>query len=337
MAMRTLFIRSLFSLLSCSALALAGCGGDDAAPLLRSHETDGTMPPPAAPSGGPTSASPAPPPAPAPAPTPTTPPVPMAPWPGSQLQFLTFPAQKMASGASWGTALTDIVRHLPSSYGNQYDFPDDRITWGHETTHGINSHVRNSLNTTGKRANGFYLMKDRAALVVEPPTTLLANVGTYVPASLRGSRYKTYLVDQVSGWNDTPTYVYDEWVAYTNGSEVGVELAKSGSWTEWRDGVAGTLEFTIYALALGLAVETKDAAYFASYTQFREFLAWNAERAMNLYRAGAVLPVFAWTTQDNYYTAWKTSADAIPLRNFARRTFGEAYCTKVLEITAAKE
>ncbi len=261
---------------------------------------------------------------------------PSGPWPGSQLVTLPFYAQKMASNATWGSALTDIVQHLPGSYGSQYDFPDDRITWGHETTHGINSYLRNYLNTTGKRANGLYLMRDRYALVVEP-NVRLANVGTYVPASLRGSRYQTYLVDQVSGWDSTPTYVFDEWVAYTNGSEVGVELAKSGAWTTWRDGVAGALEFTIYALALGLAVEKLDAAYFANYTQFRELLAFSAERAMNLYRAGAVLPVFSWATQDTYYATWKTAADAAPLRNFARRTFGAAYCAKVLEIGAAVE
>lgn len=251
--------------------------------------------------------------------------------------MLPFGPQKSAGAAGWGSALTDIVRHLPSSYGHQYDFPDDRITWGHETTHGINSYLRNYLNGTGKKANGFYLMKDRYALVVEPPTVRLADVGPYVPASLRGSRYQTYLVQQVSGWDDTPTYVFDEWVAYTNGSEVGVELAKGGSWTTWRDGVAGTLEFTVYALALGLAVEKLDAAYSTSYPQFREFLAWSSERAMNLYRAGSVLPVFAWATQDAYLAAWKTEADAVPLRNFARRAFGGVYCTKVLEIGPAAE
>ena len=248
-----------------------------------------------------------------------------------------YPPQKAGSGATWGTGLTDIIRHLPTSYGTQYDTPDDRITWAHEVTHGINSHLRNYLNVTGKKANGFYLMKDRFTLVVEPTAVLLANVGPVVPASLRGSRYQTYLVDQVSGWNDMPTYVFDEWVAYTNGSEVGVELATSGSWTTWRDGVAGTLEFTIYALALGLAVETLDPTYFKGYANFREFLAWNTERAMNLYRAGAVLPVFTWATQDALYAAWKTSPDAAALRNFARRTFGGAYCTKVLAIAAAKE
>lgn len=261
---------------------------------------------------------------------------PALPWPGTNVILLPLAAQKAAAGADWGTGLTDIVQHLPAMYGSQYDYPSDRITWAHETTHGINSHIRNYLNVTGKPANGFYVMRDRFALVVEP-NAKLAQVGPMVPASLRGSRYQTYLVDQVNGWNDVPTYVLDEWVSYTNGSEVGVELATSGSWTTWRDGVAGTLEFTIYALAFAAAVEAADPTYFKGYLQFREFIAWNAERAMGLYKKGAAMPVFAWAPSDAYYAAWRTSSDAKQLRNFARRWLGGAYATAVLGISAAVE
>lgn len=259
------------------------------------------------------------------------------PWPGSGLSILPFAAQKMASGAGWGTALTDIVRHIPTTYGNQYDVPSDFIAWGDVGTLGIDSHLRIYENATGQRANGFYLMKDRFALVVEPPTTRLTGVAAYVPASLRGSRFQSYLVDQAVTWDDTPTFILDQWNCETNGSEVAVELGKAGSFATPRDGVSGALEFTVYALALGLTVEGLDASYLATYTQFREFLAWEAERAMGLYRAGAALPSLATATQDAYYAAWKTSAGGKPLRNFARRTFGAAYVVKVLEIAAATE
>jgi len=259
------------------------------------------------------------------------------PWPGSNLVILPFAVQKMASGAGWGTALTDIVRHIPTMYGTQYDVPDDFVAWGDVGTLGIDSYLRVYQNVTGQRANGFYLMKDRFALVVEPPTTRVTSVAPYVPASLRGSRFQSYLVDQATTWDDTPTFILDEWNCETNGSEVAVELAKAGSFPAPRDGVSGALEFTVYSLALGLAVETLDANFFATYTQFREFLAWEAERAMGLYRAGAVLPSLAAATQDAYYAAWKTSADGKALRNFARRTWSAAYVTQVLEIAAATE
>jgi hypothetical protein len=259
------------------------------------------------------------------------------PWPGSSLVILPFAVQKQASGAGWGTALTDIVRHIPTTYGTQYDVPQDFIAWGDVGTLGIDGHLRIYQNVTGQRANGFYLMKDRFALVVEPPTTRVTSVAPYVPASLRGSRFQSYLVDQAVTWDDTPTFILDQWNCETNGSEVAVELGTAGSFATPRDGVSGALEFTVYSLALGLAVENLDASYLATYTQFREFLAWEAERAMGLYRAGAVLPSLASTTQDAYYAAWKTSADGKALRNFARRTFDAAYVTKVLEIAAATE
>ncbi len=259
------------------------------------------------------------------------------PWPGSGLILLPFAAQKMASGAGWGSALTDIVRHIPTTYGTNYDVPSDFIAWGDVGTLGIDGHLRIYENVTGQRANGFYLMKDRFALVVEPPTTRLTGVAAYVPASLRGPRFQSYLVEQAATWDDTPTFILDQWNCETNGSEVAVELGKAGSFATPRDGVSGALEFTVYALALGLTVEGLDASYLATYTQFREFLAWEAERAMGLYRAGAALPSLASATQDAYYAAWKTSTGGKALRNFARRTFGAAYVVKVLEIAAATE
>jgi hypothetical protein len=63
---------------------------------------------------------------------------------------------------------------------------------------------------------------------------------------------------------------------------------------------------------------------------FRNFLAWNARRAMDLYRAGSVMESFRWDTQDAYYRALQTSPDAEALREFARRTYGRAWAAEVL-------
>jgi hypothetical protein len=139
------------------------------------------------------------------------------PWPGSQAFFFVFPPQKQAAGASWGAALTDIVRHLHPTYGTQYDYPDDRITWGQLVSHGIASHLRFAYNVTGKPANGFYVLQDRATLVVEP-AMLLSDIPARVPPSLRGPRYASYLAGPAKDQNDTPTYVLEEWVGLTNGS-----------------------------------------------------------------------------------------------------------------------
>ncbi len=248
--------------------------------------------------------------------------------PGENVEWLAFPATKTLSDGSWGPVLTDIENHLPSQYGTQYR-DADKITHGHETSHGIHAHIRNYFNKTGKRANGFYALEDKGVLVVEPNMRKSA-VAQFVPASLRGSRYSLYITGQTA-WDDTPLYVWDEWNAYVNGGAVGTDLVKRGLWKGgWRDGVNGQLEFTVYAIATAMAVEKNDPTYLETNAQFREFLAWNTRRAMTLYRVGAVMPDFKWAEQDAYYGKMKTSPDAEAWRAFARKLFGTSFTNEVL-------
>ena len=248
--------------------------------------------------------------------------------PGDGVQWLAFPSQQSLSDSSWGTALTDIANHLPSSYGNTY-YDSDKVTHGHETTHGINSHLRNYFNDTGETANGFYVLNDRGALVVEPDIRK-SEVAQYVPAALRGSRFSLYVTGSTS-WDDRPLYLFDEWVAYTNGGEVGTNLVDEGKWSYgWRDAVMGQLEFTVYAVATAIAVAQGDPSYFASNTQFREFLAWNIERAMRIFRKGAAMASFEWDSQDDYYQTLQTGAAGEPIRAFVRDTYGVSWTNEVL-------
>ena len=243
-----------------------------------------------------------------------------------QVQWFDYPTQKSASGTAWGTVLTDIETHLPSSYGTTYR-DSDYVTWGHETTHGINSHIRNNFNTTGKKANGFYLLENRGVVLVEPNITK-SQVAPYIPQSLRGMRYSTYITGQTA-WDDTPLYVWDEWVSYLNGTAVGVNRVNEGSWTEgWRD-QSGNIEFVVYGIATGMAVKAKDPSYFASYPQFRNLMTWLSERSMKLYHEAQAMPDFAYDKNVEYYEAMKTSSDAESWRQFARETFGAAWTQNV--------
>ncbi|MFO0679060.1 MAG: hypothetical protein U0169_21205 [Polyangiaceae bacterium] len=253
------------------------------------------------------------------------------PRPGDGLRFMNWPTQRTRSGATWGSVLTDIANHLPSSYGNQYD-DADRITFGHETTHGINSHLRVNFGTSGRRHNGFYLLQDRGVTLEEPGIRKSA-VARFVPQALRGSRFGTYITGQTA-WDDTPLYVFDEWIAYVNGGEVGVDLVKRNLWgSTWRDGVAGQLEFTAYAIALGMAVEAGDPGYFRQNDQFREFLAWNVRRALAVFREGARMTPFTWAEQDAYHELLRSGADAAPLREFLVRTYGSTFVNEVFAIS----
>ncbi len=251
-----------------------------------------------------------------------------APPPLGELRCRTLSAGHMASDTSWGSVLTDIVRHLPRSYGDTY-YDADTVTYGHETSHGIHSHIRNTMNDTGARANGFYVLDDRACLVREPMMRK-SDVAPYIPPSLRWTRHSLYITGS-RDWDDTPLYVWDEWNAYVNGSAVGVDRAEAGLWRSgWRGTVDGTIEFTVYAMAVGMAAEVEDPGYFEREPNFLAFLVWNARRAMRLFRAGRVFPDFAWDDQDAYFERWRSGADAAAMRDWMRRTLGDATTDELL-------
>jgi hypothetical protein len=245
---------------------------------------------------------------------------------GNNVTFFHFPKQNNQTNSKWGTVLTDIVNHEAPGDSNPYS---DLVTKAHETTHGINSYLRNNYNKTGQKANAFYVMQNRAIIIVEPPMRKSV-IAQYVPSNLRGSRYSLYITGSTA-WDDRPLYVYDEWVAYINGSAAGIDLVKHNLWTYgWRDAVMGTLEFTVYGLATAMAVEKHAPSYFSSYPLFLEFTAWIAAQAMSAYREGAVMSDFKWNKQDTYYQDLLNSTEAKPLRDFCTRVFGATWVRQVL-------
>lgn len=239
--------------------------------------------------------------------------------PGEKVEFLNFPPTKNKKSNKWGPVLNDIMSHEVDF--NNYD---DLVTLAHETSHGIHSHIRNKMNKTGKTVNGFYVLNDRAVVVVEP-NMRKSKVAKYVPPSLRGSRYYTY-VSGAPSWDDRPLYIWDEWNAYVNGSEAGIDLVDNNLWKYgWRDAVAGTLEFVVYSIAVAMAAEQHDPQYFNNY-----FLAWNVKRSMTLYRKGSKIEHFKYEKQEKYYKDLQTSADAEEFRKFCRKLFGSEWTSENL-------
>jgi hypothetical protein len=201
-----------------------------------------------------------------------------------------------------GPVVTDIESHLPT--GHPYR-DSDRVTWTHEGTHGIADRLRQHF-----RCPGFYALNNRAVLMQEPAGTL-ASVAAAVPASLRGGGYRLYLISQQSYFNGRPTYVFDEWMAYTNGSEARLELGISNR----SETVRSMIEFVPYALCVPYATRCHDP-------QMRLFIAWQIERALALRDKSKV----ACTT----LTTLRTAADAEPLRQFARQYFGPTWTNRIL-------
>jgi hypothetical protein len=255
-----------------------------------------------------------------------------APTAGDGVVWLEYPSLHARTDGSWDDVLTDIVQHCPAEQVDYYMVFGDLVASGHEVSHAIHAHLRNNFNTTGTRANGFYVLDNRAALVDEPDIRK-SDAIPHVPDRLRGSRFELYLVGQTE-WDDTPLYVWDEWNAYVNGTEVGVDLALSGRWDGgYQDVCAGPLEFVVYSVAIGLAVEALDPSYFAANTQFREFLAWNLRRSMAVFRECSSLDAFgSWESIDSMYADLRTHADAEEIRAFLGRTYGDAFVAQLLAL-----
>gem|GEM_PF-3553691 len=251
---------------------------------------------------------------------------------GNNVGFMNFGPQKNVGNTGGGNFLNDIESHLPSRYGGQYR-DRDQVTWSHETTHGINAHISNMNYDGGKRKTGLYV-GDNRAVALENPNMRKSDVKGYIPDSLRGSRYNLYLNGQQSFENE-PHYLLDEWAAYTNGLQTGLDLAKNGQGRPDNIvglGTMGALEFTAYSFAEAQAIAEKDPNYWNSDKgkQFKEFMAWHGLRSMDLVRQGSGLERSKEQGQDRYLEELRTGASSQQLRDFISREFGSDYLRRLL-------
>lgn len=218
-----------------------------------------------------------------------------------------------------GSVYADVIGH---SKGAPFGDRGGRSTNVHETAHGIHSELRNEFTRkAGKRVNGFYCLQGRGAIVEEPGITMSV-VKNFVPQNLRSYRWKLYMEQQLRAWNDTPLYIYDEWVAYVLGGCCGVDDVKNGRHRDgWSDTVSGCLDFSIYAVGLAMAVKQHDRAYWETNTQFRDFTYFMLRLANQTYLEGHQMKQFAWKDQDDLLQQLLFSENAEPMRRFLREEF----------------
>jgi hypothetical protein len=156
--------------------------------------------------------------------------------------------------------LGDVDCHLPA--GHIYR-DNDKVTWAHETTHGINARIRNE----NRVSNGYYCLFNRA-FSIDSPRITLRQIADATPAKLRsGKTYKLYLVQQQRYWNDTPLYVLDELTAYTNGALAGIENEMVDRATYSLECAKEMLEFSKIALNLS-------PSNYAHKTDLAKFISW---------------------------------------------------------------
>jgi hypothetical protein len=146
------------------------------------------------------------------------------------------PAPPIKNFQHQSKTLADIESHMPD--GHIYK-DNDKITWGHETTHGYHSKLRQK-----HKAFCLYLLNDKCALIKQPNITL-EDVANKIPQSLRGRSYELYMVEQRKYWNDEPLYVLDEWICYKHGAMIRSELK-----IQYRqETVQQMIEFSNYSIA----------------------------------------------------------------------------------------
>ena len=249
----------------------------------------------------------------------------------AELQCISYPTQNARTMT--GSALKDIVRHLPDDQVDYY-CDADLITCAHEVSHGIHAYLRNYFNPNDAPSNALYVLQDRACFVVEPGIWK-HEVIPFVPQALHEFRYETYVSGQ-DAWDDTPLYLWDEWNAYVNGGEAALSMFDEGVWQDgWRD-QSGVIEFVAYGVAVGMAVKQNDAGYLATGNadgaQFRAMLAYLTRRSLELHRRFAQMPDFQSDTSDALYTTLRTGAAAAPIRAFLAQTYGQVFHDEVLDL-----
>lgn len=193
------------------------------------------------------------------------------PTPEIHPEFHIYPQLRDVENPTLGKVLRDIESHMP--FGHPYT-SRNKITWAHETTHGINSAIRNGYpNPAG--VNGFYCLENRACVLYEPKTTIRV-IADQIPEVLRGPSYQLYLVQQAREWNNRPLYLFDEWVAYTNGAATGRELNYQG----WYYELLQVHNFNVYCIYMAMTVKTVCPDY--DDAQMKLFMKWNIERTFAL-------------------------------------------------------
>lgn len=175
--------------------------------------------------------------------------------PSYSFNVIEYQKVRNAGVVNGSSILGDIESHMPQSHIYR---SSDIVTWAHETTHGLNSNIRNKHGGTG-RVNAFYILNNKAVVMQEPNYTL-RQLASAVPSNLRGMSYRLYLVQQQQYWNNEPLYVFDEATAYLNGAKVGFEVGH-----KVESELLQAFEMIGYALVLAEQTKSKEIGDFAHY------------------------------------------------------------------------
>ena len=232
------------------------------------------------------------------------------------------------------SVLSDVSKH-----SKKEPFADgSRSTKAHETAHGIHSELRNSYRASlKKKVNAFYVLKGRG-VIIDEPNIKMNQVNYFVPENLRSYRWQTYFVQQKMYWDDAPLYIMDEWSAYVIGGKSCVQDFNEGIYKDgWTDGVSGCLDFSIYTLALCMAIEKNDPDYWKNNIQFKAFVSWQLKEAYETFVEGRKMDMFKWDKQDLLLKELLTSQEAEPFRRLLKKEFDGVWLDIPIKVSLEQE
>jgi hypothetical protein len=237
------------------------------------------------------------------------------------MNFTKYPATQQIERGN--TVYADVVNHC----NNYKDFVVNGSisTSVHEITHGINANLRNgAIKATSpggpcrqyvptlvgsERSNAFYVLQDRAIRLKEP-NKRKSDCIKFIPTTLRNYRYGTYVAGQ-QAWDDSPLYIFDEWIAYSNGAANVIQQSKDGTYKDGAsDYIFGPLEFVVYAAATLMAAGDLDPLLV-------EFSNFQFRRVFNIYFEG--IKLLPWADADKLYGQLKSGSEANDIRTFLKQ------------------
>ncbi|NDG30447.1 hypothetical protein EB118_10295 [bacterium] len=231
------------------------------------------------------------------------------------IEFITVPKYRSIDS---GCVYADVLNHSKQKpHGDQ----DGRYTNVHETAHGIHNELRNHYRSIIKSPINVLYCLNGKAVIVDDPNIKMRHVSPYVPEVLRSSRFKLYLVKQLEYWDDTPTYIFDEWTCYVLGAECAVDDSRRGRTLEKTNAVSGALEFSIYTAAFALAIKNINPVFWENNTQLKCFIKYNLIRAEKVFNTGSGIEHFHYGEQDRLLQALLKHPDAQGIRDFLKLEF----------------
>lgn len=251
--------------------------------------------------------------------------------------MIDLPVVRNTKQSGWGDVLTDVIQHYlePGSaclaYTSYHD--GEQPTYAHEATHGLNACIGNKYGS-GSSVYGFYLLGGKG-IYVKNPSMHRSKVASVVPSSLRNldgtNRYNTYITNNSVG-SSSPLYIFDEWVAYANGSREAINMLDNGKSVGATVKLgAGVVEFAVYATAAGLALERNEESYLKQEPKFIALYKHVISIVAKDIITSKHQQVIDSETR-SYWNKFKTDNSAQELRSWIKRNCGEDWAKETLGI-----